>query len=103
MATDSISQLEKPINENKRTAIIYSISDLAEYLVEIRHHNENYFVSANGEPKRFGNLSEARRTALAHEAEEGFLALNKTYQEVDGSKINDNSRYDYMHLDLNEA
>lgn len=99
----SISQIEKPIDENKRTAIFYSISDIAELLVEIRHHGKYYFISTHNKPKRFGNLGEAISAALDHAAEDGFLALNNTYQEVDSNLITNNKRYDYVHINLKEA
>lgn len=100
MATKSISQMEKTVDENICTAIFYSISELAEYIVEIRHQKNQYFINNKQEPLRFGNLSEAKRVALEHKAEKGFLALNKTYQELDGTNTSDTNRYDYVSVDL---
>ena len=100
MVTESISQTEKQINENISTAIFYSISDLAEYIVEIRYQQKRYFINDDNEPKRFGNLSEAKRVALEHKAEKGFLALNKTYQELDGTDTSKTSRFDYVSVEL---
>lgn len=109
MTIPSISQTENPIDENVRTAIFYSISDIGEYLVEIRHHNQQYFISHGTDPDRFGNLGEAKRAALKQHAEQAYLALDKTYEEVEVStsttaKPADQSRhFDYVPVTLNNS
>lgn len=106
MAGPSISQTEKPIDENKPTAIIYSISDLGEYIVEIRFNNQQYYIGKEKAPDRFANLGQAKEAARAHNAEQGFLALSKTYQEVeadnksqtDTMEAESSQRFDYLPL-----
>lgn len=100
MSTESISQTEMQLDESIPTAIFYSISDLAEYIVEIRHQSKRYFINDKQEPMRFQNLNEAKRVALEHKAERGFLALNKTYQELDGTSTSQTNRFDYVGVDL---
>ena len=102
---DSISQIENPIDENIKTAIFYSISDLGDYLVEIRYQNEHYFLLENGKSKQFQNMASARKAALQHGAEQGFIALSKTYQEVEAETLpitssKQENRYDYIKTDL---
>lgn len=100
MSTASISQLEISLDHNIPTAIVYSVSDLAVYMVEIRHQDKAYFVSHKEEPQKFGNLGEAILAARAHKAEQAFLALDKTYQEVEAGSSQTGNRYDYMPLEL---
>lgn len=104
MAISSISQCEKSIDENQRTAIIYSISEAGEYIVEIRYQNQQYFIGDEQAAEKFGNLGSAKAAALAHNAEKAFLALNKTYQEVEASNVDQNkqpdTRFDYVSIEL---
>lgn len=105
MNYDFATLKNKRINDNVRTAIIYSIDDLLFYIVEIRYHHQNYFIGNKDSPKKFGNLKDARMACLDHQAEEGFLALSKTYDEVDSSCDNKNvngERFDYINIKLNE-
>ncbi len=97
----SISQTENPIDESKRTAIIYSINDIGEYIIEIRHQQENYFVTRGKEPEKFGNLADAKTAAHKQAVEITFLALHKTYQEVEADKTgraDEASQFDYLPL-----
>lgn len=104
MVTFSISQCEKPIDENQRTAIIYSISEAGEYIVEIRYHNQQYFIGDEQAAEKFSNLGSAKAAALAHNAEKAFLALSKTYQEVEADSVSQNqqshTRFDYVPIEL---
>ena len=88
---------------NKKIAIIYSVDELFCYIVEIRKNNESYLVGSEINPEKFGNLEEARRACIKHKAEKGFLALSKTYEEVDASSDNApflSDRYDYIPVSL---
>jgi hypothetical protein len=98
----SISQIEQPINENIPTAIIYSICEIGDYIIEIRHHYKSYFVGSP-EINRFGNLADAKQAARDHHAQQGYLALNKTYQETEISSktlSKNQHRFDYLLIPL---
>jgi hypothetical protein len=101
--TQPISNEEIHIDPNKRTAVIYSVDDLVAYIVEINYQHKSYFIEENKRAVLFGNLAEAKEAALKHHAEEAFLALSKTYQEVDMSNDNPrycSGRYDYIRVGL---
>ncbi len=105
------SMLEPTSDENKinavckdkRTAIIYTISDLAVYIVEICYENECYFIKKNKEEiEQYGNLDNAREAACTHHAEAAFLALDTTYEEMGTSSedVKNTARFDYMPIPL---
>lgn len=99
MTLTSISQIEKPIDESHPTAIIYSIGEIGEYIVEIRYKHQQYYIEKDNKPERFGNLGEAKAAAREHNVTQGFLALSKTYEEtdaVDVSQYDNANRFDYM-------
>lgn len=83
--------------------IIYSISDLGDYIVEVRHYDQHKFVGNNGEPTRYGNLASAKAAARSHGAVKLFLALSKTYEETESNKDSrvdqKHDKFDYMPLD----
>jgi hypothetical protein len=95
--------MDKKINPDLKTAIIYSIDNLYAYTVEIRTGSKSYFVSNKGEPSLFGNMEEARAAALHENVEEAFLALSKTFEEADltsSSHGQIQDRYDYSRIPL---
>lgn len=52
-------------------------------------------------------MASARKAALEQGAKQGFIALSKTYQEVESEMISLSSskqenRYDYIKTDLNQ-
>lgn len=103
MERTSISQEEMPIDEQVVTAIIYSISDLLTFTVEIRHQGKSQFIEDKIHScKHFQNLDDARAAALARGAQKHFLALNRTYHEVSVNEDLPNQkemhRYDYVAL-----
>jgi hypothetical protein len=89
-------------NQNKRTAIIYSIEDLGHYIIQIWNHNKKYYIGDDA-PIQYANLADARKAAKAHQAEVAYLALSKTYEEVDSTTENLQDQikhHDYMLLTL---
>lgn len=103
MTNLSISQSEMPIDENVKTAFVYSISDLFSYTVEIRYKNQSYFIlNDQKESKLFGNLEDAKKAAKNEGSELAYLALDKTYQEVEADNIKPrdfhHKRYDYQKI-----
>ncbi len=93
---------ENAICKDKRTAIIYTISDLAVYIVEVCYEDQCYFIKKSKEEiEQYGNLKDAREAALAHHAEEAFLALDTTYEEMEPlSDSKKRARFDYMPIHL---
>jgi len=90
---------ELKLKPNKRVAIIYSLDDLFAYIVKICHHKTSYYVGNNNQPEKFGNIGEAKKACRTHKAEEAYLALSNSYQELDSTTDDPNNpmpRYDYQ-------
>lgn len=90
-------------NKDKRIAIIYSVDDLFEFIVEIHCQGNSYFIGKAKQPDKFGNLEDATTASRDHKVEEAYLALSKTYQETDSTTDYPNrssSRYDYQKVPL---
>lgn len=85
MPKKSISQMEKLINEKVKTAFIYSVDDLFFYIIEIRHKDKSRFINEKDKVIQFGNLETVRGICHQEKVERAFIALSKTYQEVDGT------------------
>lgn len=104
----SISKEKIYIDENKRVAIIYTIPDILEFIVEIHYNNESYFIKKSqlAENERFKNLADAKAAAKGENAEECFLALSKSYQEIEpqnafsNGKVRADISFDYLPLHL---
>lgn len=100
--TVSIAKQEKYVDKNKRVAFIYNITDIGEYIVEIFYNDESYFIKNElNENTRFLNLADAKTAAKDENAEECYLAVNRTYQETE-SNVSENchKRYDYMPIHM---
>lgn len=102
MQKKSTYQNQVKINPYVRTAIIYSMDDLFAYTVEIKDGKHSYYLSKKGEPLKFGNMAYARQAAINENAQEAYLALSKTYEEVDLSTCHSTlqDRYDYSPMVL---
>lgn len=100
--TLALAKQEKFIDKNKRVAIIYNITDIGEYIVEIFHNEISYFIkNGSNENMRFQNLADAKSAAKNENSEECYLAVNKTYQEIESSTDeNCHKRFDYMPIHL---
>jgi hypothetical protein len=104
MKTTSIAKEEIPIQENIRTAVIYNVPEIAEYIVEIIDNDEHFFIEENGNNVRYGNLDEAISAARSYHPEQYYLALSKTYQETEAEASAstphpaNKKRFDYMPL-----
>lgn len=102
------ANMSLPIDENNlrdsKTAIIYSVDDLFVYIVKITAGDKCHYISSRkNEPIQFGNLEEARLAALKEKVEKIYLALSKTYEEIDikSCPMNKNDdRYDYLPITL---
>jgi hypothetical protein len=106
MVTAIMTKIETSIDQlviqGVTIGIIYSISDLGDYMVEIRHHDQRYFVGSKTEPDKYGNLGEAKMAARSHGAVKLFLALSKTYEETEVAKdsvTRQQDKFDYMAID----
>lgn len=102
MSTKSIYHKQMSIDPQIKTAVIYSVDHLYVYLVEIKEANTSYYLTREGEPLRFNNLDEARQAAIQERVKQAYLALSKTYEEVDLSTCHADhqDRYDYMKVSL---
>lgn len=107
MSIKSISEDEIKIDHSIKTAVIYTVDEIGTYLVEVRHLNDQYFISNKNFPVSFSNLSEALKAARHEGIAQAFLALSKTSEEVglDRASIDPKIRshqyqYDYLKLEI---
>lgn len=109
MITSSIAQEEIPIQQGVRTAVIYNVPEIAEYIVEINDDNEHFFIENSGENVRYGNLADAIAAARRNNVAECYLALSKTYEETESETSSSTShptnkkRFDYLPLQLSSS
>jgi hypothetical protein len=109
MTIPSIAQEEIPIQDGVRTAVIYNVPEIAEYIVEINDAHEHFFIEKNGENVRYGNLSDAIAAARRNHVIQCYLALSKTYQETESAASTSNAhpankkRFDYLPLQLSSC
>jgi hypothetical protein len=82
-------------NKSDVKAIFYSVSEISSVLVEIHSEGKQFFISLDKKPTAFANLQIAKQAAIKHGAKIGFLALDKTYEEVDF--LNDYDRHALIH------
>jgi len=88
-------------DSDNATAIIYSIDDLGSYIVEIHYHGNKFYVGSKNNPRQFLNLADAKEAALKNRATVTFLALSKTYEQMDmhASYIKESAqRFDYIRI-----
>lgn len=71
------------LNNEKRIAVIYSVDDLFAYVVLLCYQGKSYYISDADKPEKFGNMDEVRAVCRKHKADEAYLALSNSYQEVD--------------------
>ncbi len=100
--TVSVVKQENFIDKNKRVAIIYNITDIGEYIVQIFHNEISYFIKKGANQNtRYQNLADAKDAARNENSEECYLAVNRTYQEIESSSSeHSNKRFDYMPIHL---
>jgi hypothetical protein len=89
------------IDPQRKTAIIYSVQDLFEFLVEIKENGSSYFIQENDEPVRFRNIEDARRAAINEKAIVAYLAVSKIYDEtgLNSGEVSENT-YVYSPVQL---
>lgn len=99
-----MADLPDEINKTRRTAIIYSTDELLFYIIEIHYQDNHYFLrEKNRQLQQFGNLDDARNAAKQEGAEEAFLGLSNTYEEVDSTTDREpvsRKKYYYMPITL---
>jgi hypothetical protein len=82
-------------NKSDVKAIFYCVSEISSVIVEIRSEGKRFLISSDNKPTAFANLQIAKQIAIKHNANIGFLALDKTYEEVDF--LNDYDRHAVIH------
>lgn len=80
-------------SNKKCIGLIFSISDLGKYFVEILKDGESNHILYNKELKTFLNLSDAKNTALKLGCDELYICLDNTYDECAFNKTMDNFSY----------
>ncbi len=84
-------------DKSQCSAVFYSISEISQYLVEIHHLDKKFFISSQSQPICFASLDVAKQKARQEGATVGFLALDKTYEEVDFINDHDGKALDSHH------
>lgn len=88
------------IDPNVKTAVIYSIDELHMYVVNIYLKNKTK-NNCNQLSTKFGNLEEVREACKSNGVKKAYLALSKTYEEVDRlSQDHYKMSYDYLDFEL---
>jgi len=70
-------------------AYFYQISELSSVQVEIEKNNKKTFISEKDLPITYLNLAQAKEAAVKAGATEGFIVLDRTYEEVDFNNDHD--------------
>lgn len=89
------------INPHIKTAIIYSLDDLYAYHIEITGNGKRYYLTNRGKPICYGNMKDVLEAVIKENVQEAYLALSKTYEEVDATTCHANhDHYDYIRITL---